>query len=617
MRLATLSQARYLRFAPWSTLTVLLGIALAVSSIVAVHQIGRQVVVSLAGVMPAYLDDVAYLADRPGLTMADYFDLRARWRRGELPELTGLMPLVDGNVRTDRGVVSVVGVDAFSGVSAVAGLALVPPGSVVVSAATGVAPGETMVLNGVPRPVALVHEAVPPGVVITDIGTAQRILDRGDEALDRIAVVVNPSLRRLADWGDRLLPGLSAGVRLPEWSLPGWRVQPVDVSLPDLAFARSVLFNLGTLGSLALVVAWLLVHQVSVIWLRRRALMLTRLTQLGMSHRELGAGFLTTLLGIGVAAATVGLGTGQLLAHGLTQVATGYGNPATPLPPLDGWVVGKAMASAAAVCLVGGWFAYRRERMAVAPLPVRWLLPVGLLAVAWFGLARTDSLLGAFAAICSVAALALLSIPPLLRGLKRHAVGARGGLLVRSGVRELVWYPGDLAVATGALVLALATSVAVATMVDSFRSDFQRMLDQRLAYDLFIDGGGRHLDALADSLEGLQAVRRVQRYGSQQVELLGRQLDVSYTRFDDRESRRYGLTAPLATGQCIVSERLSRALGLELGQEISELGLTVAGVFPGFGDTAPRLIVGEEDAERLGLPVRHDRLSWTRRIPRR
>ncbi|MGE0622764.1 MAG: FtsX-like permease family protein [Pseudomonadales bacterium] len=609
MRLSTRSQIRYLRFAPWSTLTVLLGISLAVSSIVAVHQIGRQVVASLAGVMPAYLDDVAYLIDRPSLAMTDYFELRARWRQGALPEVAGLMPLVDGNVLTDQGVVSVVGVDAFSGVPAVAGLALVTHGTLVVGTAFGVAAGDSLVVNGEPHRIGLVHASVPERMVVTDIGTAQILLGRNDEALDRIAVVVDPALRRLEDWGERLLPGLSAGVRLPGWTLSGWRVQPVDVSLPDLAFARSVLFNLGALGSLALVVAWLLVYQVSVIWLRRRALMLTRLAQLGMSHRELRNGFLANLLLLGGLAAAVGLWTGQLLAFGLSRAATGYGNLGVAVPALDTWVVGKAIASAVAVCVVGGWFAYRRERLDAAPSAARWILPAALLVLAAFGLAGTDSLLGAFVAIGAIALLALLGISPMLRLLKRFATGARGGLLVRSGVRELVWYPADLAVAVGALVLALATSVAIAVMVDSFRGDFERMLDQRLAHDLFIDGGGRDLGELAGVLAGLPGVQHVQRYGSQDTQLLGRQLNVSFTRFDGRESRRYGLEAPLAAGEAIVSERLSRALGLVVGQEIPELGLRVAGIFPGFGDAAPRLLIDETDAVRLGLPLRHERLG--------
>ncbi len=609
MRLLTLSQLRHLRFAPWSTLTVVLGIALAVSSIVAVHQISRQVVVSLADVMPAYLDDVSDLVDRPGLVMSDYFELRERWRRGELAQLVGLMPLVEGSVLTDRGVISVVGVDAFSGVRAVAGLAFLPPGTIVAGPSLDVAVDESLTIGDVPYRVAFVHETVPAGMVVTDIGTAQMMLGRDDEALDRIAVVAEPSLRRLEAWGERLMPGLSAGLRLPAWTLPGWRVQPVDSALPDLAFARSVLFNLGALGSLALVVAWLLVYQVGVIWLRRRALTLTRLEQMGVSHRELRSGFLSSLVGLGGVAAGVGVVTGDILARALSRAVTGYGNLGIPVPSLDGWVVGKALASAVLVCLAGGWVAYRRERLPASGTLLRWLFPCGMFAVGTYGLAGTDSLLGAFAAVAAVAVLGLLAISPALRGLKRYATRMKGGLLLRSGVRELVWYPGDLAVAVGALVLALATSIAIAAMVDSFRSDFERMLDQRLAYDLFVDGGGRDLDNLGRELADLAGVTRVQRYGGQEMTLLGRRLAVSFTRFDARESRRYGLDSALMVGQCIVSERLARELALDIGDAVPEIGLTVAGIFPGYGDAVPRLLMNEADAIRLGLPLRYDRLG--------
>ena len=608
MELLTLSQVHYLRLAPWSTLTVLLGVVIAVSSIVAVHQISRQVVVSVSGVMPAYLDDVSYLLDRPGLTMDDYFELRRRWRDGGLPELTGMMPLVDGNVLTDDGTLRLIGVDGFSGVSAVTGLALVPPGAVVTGPGEA-ATGSSLALNGFVLSVAVVHESVPARMVLTDIGTAQMVLGRDDLALDRIAVVMDAAHRRFETWGERFLPGLSAGFTPPAWSLPGWRVLPVDVELPELAFARSVLFNLGALGCLALVVAWLLVFQVGVISLRRRELTLLRLRQLGATEGELLRGFLVGLLGLAGVATALGVWTGDLLARALAQAVTGYGTLQAPVPTLDGWVVAKALISALLVCGVGGAVAFHRERGGLPPRVGRWLVPPGVLVAGGFGILGTQSLLGGFVAVAAAALLVLLGIGPLLRLLNRYGSRVGGSLLFRSGVRELVWYPGDLAVAVGALVLALATSIAIATMVDSFRGDFERMLDQRLAYDVFVDGDGRDLAALAESLAALPGVIRVQAYGGQHVRLLGRQVAVSYSRIDAREGRRYGLDGPLPAGHCIVSERLARTLGAAPGDVVEELGLTVAGIFPGFGDTTPRLLVGEADAVRLGVPVRYDRLS--------
>ena len=98
MRLLSLSQLRFFSLAPWSTLTVLLGVTLAVSSIVAVHQISQRVVESLASVTPPQLAGVTHRLSRADMTMSDYFELRARWRAGELDGVSALMPIVEGSL---------------------------------------------------------------------------------------------------------------------------------------------------------------------------------------------------------------------------------------------------------------------------------------------------------------------------------------------------------------------------------------------------------------------------------------------------------------------------------------------------------------------------------------
>ncbi|MEM8765798.1 MAG: hypothetical protein AAGE43_00005, partial [Pseudomonadota bacterium] len=109
MKLLTRSQLRFFSFAPFSTLTVWLGITLAVASIVAVHQISQRVVNSLEAVTPAYLEDVTHLLTRTELSMGDYFELRAAWRAGALPEVRFLSPLVEGRAIAPDGARRVVG----------------------------------------------------------------------------------------------------------------------------------------------------------------------------------------------------------------------------------------------------------------------------------------------------------------------------------------------------------------------------------------------------------------------------------------------------------------------------------------------------------------------------
>jgi len=604
------SQLRFFLFAPWSTLTVLLGVTLAISSIVAVHQISQRVVVSLAAVAPPQFAGMTHQARRPDMRMGDYFELRSRWRAGGLPGIVALMPIVSGTAGTWR----VVGLDPYAGVPAAFGLALLAPGQVVASADADSAEGRRIDLEAASVEVARLLDAVPEAVLLTDIGTAQLALGRSDDALDSIGLIVRNPAQTLIDWTERLMPGFSAGIGVDTYHLAGWEVTPSAAGDPALAFSRSVLFNLGALGSLALVVAWLLVYQVSVIWLRRRAATLERLRQMGVTEGEIRRVFLTSLMGLGLLAGTLGLALGEGLAAGLAGVATGFSD-ALPATDLDRWVTAKALGSALLVCLVGGWIACERESDGPGRMAGRYafyLLCAGMVAAGIYGLIESDSLLGGFAAIAAVGLIALISLSPLLAGLRSLSRHLRGGLLSRMGLRELLWYPGDLAVAIGALVLALATSVALALMVDSFRTDFQAMLEQRVINDLFVTtDDGRDLSDLAHRLEIMPGVTRVQRYGRTERQLAGRRVQLSYSAFDARESRRYGLTEPLAPTAALVSERLARDLGLAVGSQLRVDGVsfTIARVFPGYGDTVPRLIVSSRDAARLGIVPHYDRLS--------
>ena len=617
MKLLALSQVRFFRLAPWSTLTVLLGVTLAVSSIVAVHQISQRVVVSLASVTPPHLAGVTHRLSRKGMTMSDYFQLRARWREGGLTGVEALMPIVEGNLAGQR----LLGVDAFSGVPAAIGLALLLPGQVLAAEDGPWRPGDRIATAAGTLEVGQLAAGLPRTLLVTDIGTAQLALARSDEALDGIAVVVSSPSQTIIEWLDRLLPGFSAGVSLQTLAVSGWTVSEAAASEPTLAFSRSVLFNLGALGSLALVVAWLLVYQVSVIWLRRRARTLNRLRQMGVSEAELRRVFLLSLVSLGLVSSLLGALLGDWMAATLAGIATGFSS-ALPDVGTDRWVLLKAGSSAVLVCLIGGWLACRRE---ADPAAGRWLIRciwLSLFAAGVWGYAFDESLLGGFAAIAAVAVLTLIAIPATLAGLKRLAIRpvsgvarfkvARSGLLARIGIREMLWYPNDLAIAIGALVLALATSVAMSLMVDSFRSDFEAMLDQRVVHDVFVNAQpGESLNELGDQLAAMDGVTRVQRYGRAERTLLGRRVVVGHSVFDARESARYGLASELPAGSAIVSERLARELELQEGGQVSLAGveLEVAGIFPGYGDSTLRLIVDDADAAQLGLPLRFDRLS--------
>ena len=130
-------------------------------------------------------------------------------------------------------------------------------------------------------------------------------------------------------------------------------------------------------------------------------------------------------------------------------------------------------------------------------------------------------LLGGFFSIAVLSVLAVLFVTPLLKSLRQVAANIPGPYLVRLSLREVVWYPRDLAVALAGLTLAVATAVGVGLMVDSFRADFSQMLERRLSYDLVVRGDEPRLQQLIEQMAGRPDVERLQAYRRGQLRLSG------------------------------------------------------------------------------------------------
>ncbi len=637
--LLTLSQIRFLGRAPWSTATVLVGTMLGVASVVAVHLISVRVAESLADVTPPYLEEITFLIEKPALEMNDYFALRRSWRAAAKPAdqqnpttaalsaISRLTPIVEGRIDLAGRVVSVIGLDGLSGIEAALPLAALGPGGVLAGAGLELVKGERFSLGGADFEVVEVVAGLGDGLLLTEIGTAQALLGRPEGFVSRIGVrVEHPWLtaRRVLD---ALLPGFAAGFPAVGWQLDGWQVRSLDSELPDRAFAESVLFNLGALGSLALVVAWLLVFQVAVIWLRRRRATMDILHLQGVTGAELRRGFLLSVSAIAAVATVLGTGIGWLLAALLARLTTSglATDPGGEALVLSGWLLGKAAFCGVGVALVGAYLAFRQEwRPAAAPRPLTMALPLVVFAlVGVAGLELTTALWGAFLAILAAGLATVFAVRPVLGLLRvRLQRPRRRRLLWHVGARELVWYPRDLAIAIGALALAVATSVAIGVMVSSFRGEFADMLEQRLAHDVFARADGSSLAPLAASLRAREDVTGVSAYGRTAARVDGAVVELGYTDFTVAETRRYGWPAALADGDALASERLLRQLDLDPGDRVTVMvdaaavELRVVAGFPGFGDAVPRLLVPLAAARALGITPRFDRLSIYSEAPR-
>jgi putative ABC transport system permease protein len=282
--------------------------------------------------------------------------------------------------------------------------------------------------------------------------------------------------------------------------------------------------------------------------------------------------------------------------------------------PVDVWIVVKAVASGLGVCVLGALAAFHRSRAEPARGGRRmmrsWPLLAGALLLAGL-LVEASGVLGGFVAIAAMCVLTLSLVRPVLTALRRAAKGTGAHWLLRLAVRDLAWHHRVLGVALSALTLAVAAGIGIGLMVDSFRLDFARMLEARLAGDLYVSEVDGRVPEVAGWLRGEPQVADVRPGGGERIRVQGVAADLGYGRFDAQESARYGHDRALGSGEALVSERLARELNVGGGGRIAAAQgtLTVAGVFPGFGDAVGRLLVDESSLDSLGVAVHLDRVT--------
>ena len=630
MKLLLRSFVRFFAQTPWATLTAGLGIALGVASTVATHMLGLAVSDQLGARTAPHLRGVTHIAERADATMADYFDLRRQWRQGKLPRVQWITPVVQGQLVEGERRYQVIGADGFR-LAARDSNVSTTRNSITADASLEQAPGAVLQLAGERWTVAEVVDAGLEDALFADIGDALALLDRPAEHLGYVALSLKAPLEGVRETLERLFPGLAAGLPVGVERLAGWTVRPVASVRPEQQFGNAVLFTRGALGLLALVVAWFIIYQVCVLWLRRQQLLMTRLSALGVSRGELAAGFLGAIGVLAGAATLIGIAGGYGLAGLLLRLSMA-GIAAPPVMEMSAIVLIKALFSGFAVALVGAGVAFARRAPAfLQPRPgrkaVRWSGMVVGLAVIAAGLTLEETgLYGGFLAVLAGCLIATSWVGPLLRWLRdalerrgtergqprsSAAATTRNGLLFRLAMREATWHEADLGIAIGALILAVGASVGIGLMVGSFERDFMRMLDQRLAHDFFLELRDRDGAALARALREAHPGALAVPLGERSVRLQGHTVQVGYADFAAAETARYGHARALGLDEAMASEALLKALGLSVGDslEVGGKAMRVVREFSGFGDVAPRLLIqAQAAAERFGA-LHYDRLG--------
>lgn len=442
-----------------------------------------------------------------------------------------------------------------------------------------------------------------PGVAVTDIGVAQRLLGREGQ-IDRLLVAPEQPLgqRRLAE----VAPGL---------------VLTTPQGGSDVArLTDSFHLNLTAFGLLSFVVGLFIVHGAIGLAFEQRRTMLRTLRALGAPLRRLIGLMVLELSLMALVAGTVGIALGYGIAAALLPDVAAtlrglYGAEVSgQLALRPAWVLsGLGMAlGGTAVAAAGSLRSLARMPLLASAQPQAWAMArsgrtqvagaVVLLGVALALALWGRGLLAGFAMLGALLIGGALLLPPILGMTLRLAESrARGPLLEWFCADTRQQVPG-LSLALMALLLAMAANVGVSTMVSSFRLTFIGFLDQRLASELYVSADSaaeaerilRVAEGRADAILPLLSLNA--NVAGQPVEIYGARDHATY-----RDNWRLLRAVPdvwdaLARGEgVLVNEQLFRRAGLDLGAMVplAAGALPVLGIYGDYGNPIGQIILTE------------------------
>ena len=516
-----------------------------------------------------------------------------------------------------------------------------PPGEMLVAPETlselNLAEGATPPSNGgAALPPLRAQSTLVPGVLVVDIGIAQRLLKMPDQV-------------------SRLLVGKARSPRAALDTVAGDQLRYVEANAEsDLErLTDSFHLNLTAFGMLSFFVGLFIVNSAIGLAFEQRLPMLRTLRACGVSARMLNGVLVIELVSLALIAGLIGLVCGYFIAAALLPdvVASLRGLYGAQIPgqltlKREWWLAGIAISILGALAAAAASLtkAIRMPVLASAEPQAwqqaqrRWLMFQSAVAIAVFAAAAGflvlgDSLLSGFAVLAALLLGAALILPMILE--IALSVGQR------SAARPLsVWFWADsrqqlsgLSLALMALLLALAVNVGVSTMVESFSRTFLVWLDGRLAADVYViassDAQANEIKAWLRDRPEVRAVlpggRADTQLGGMPVEVLGL---ADHATFRDNwpllESTEDAWIRLRPGDAGFVSEQLARRLKLAIGDRIEVpapggiWALEVVGIYADYGNPKGQVAVNfaaltrrfpEAPRTRLGLRV------WPSAIP--
>jgi putative ABC transport system permease protein len=448
-----------------------------------------------------------------------------------------------------------------------------------------------------------------PGVLVVDIGVAQRLLKMPDQV-------------------SRLLLGKARGQRKPLEEIAGDRLRLIEPDAEsDLErLTDSFHLNLAAFGLLSFVVGLFIVNSAIGLAYEQRLPMLRTLRACGVSARMLNTVLVIELVSLALVAGLIGLVCGYLIAASLLpDVAASlrglYGAqiPGQLTLRREWWIAGLVIS------VVGALLAATTSLAKAIRLPVldaaqpyawqqaqhRWLIFQGALAltvlvaaggILWYG----DSLVSGFAVLAGLLLGAALGLPAIL-----ELVLSLGQRRARHALA--VWFWADsrqqlsgLSLALMALLLALAVNVGVGTMVETFSRTFISWLDGRLAADVYLNAADNtqaaEIKAWLRERPEVEAIlpggRADTQIGGAPIEILGIADHATYRDHWPLLQASANAWSRLRPGDAgFISEQLARRSKLAIGDSVEvptpggNWTLEVVGIYADYGNPKGQIAV--------------------------
>lgn len=604
MTLLLRRQVRYVLRTPGATAAGICATALGVASIVAVHLVSELIVSRLQESL--LLSGHTHVVHSP--SEESYFELRDRWRRGLMPEVEAMTPVLEGHVTADGLPARLIGIDWLAtsrrggdfGPAQGTAFELLAGDAALASAGTGLAIGDAVRVGIGPTARALAIGGIFAGderSLVMDIAAAQTALRRRDPT----AIWVHAPAAIGFRWLDRWLPGATAALNLSAVLDFGGGVtaEALDDAQPTRRFAMALMFNLSALGCLALFVAAFLIYQSSYASVARRARDGERLLAIGVSRGKLRALF----VGEGALLGAIGAGLGCVLGWALAGMLADSPLWAEAPLALSSAALTKGAVAGVGVGAFGALAASQPKRRRLG----RWIfaaLAGALLAAS----ALSASLAAAFGIILALCILQIALVTPAAAALANRwqmvggaipsGRGRRSAVIQRrASRRSLAGQLREVGVAVSALSIAIAAAIGIDAMVESFRRDFATLLDRFHLDALRIEfAAPEHADDEAMRwLRALPGVASARRYGNAEVLLNGRPASMRIGPDDALEWRRYGRAEALGDA-VLLSESAARSLAIGVGDPVridggsGERTATIAGLVSDYGAAEPRIV---------------------------